>query len=161
LMRGVSEGFQTILRGLDWKEGDHVLMTAEEEAALFLPTLHLRDLFGVKVDKIPLVNDLQGQVDAVTTRPDGLSHGTGELLEKTLQIGFCHRSPGAGPGSQGGGHVKSDGVEYAKGSTHFRRRGSEDVPHFGAVHGLEVVVHRQNGIEGGGLLDEAGQQDAS
>ena len=80
LMRGVSEGFQTILRGLDWKEGDHVLMTAEEEAALFLPTLHLRDLFGVKVDKIPLVNDLQGQVDAVE-----------ELItDRTRLIAFSH-----------------------------------------------------------------------
>ena len=80
LMRGVSEGFQTILRGRDWKEGDHVLMTAEEEAALFLPTLHLRDLFGVKVDKIPLVNDLQGQVDAVE-----------ELItDRTRLIAFSH-----------------------------------------------------------------------
>ncbi len=30
LTRGVSEAFQTVLRGLDWCEGDEILITAQE-----------------------------------------------------------------------------------------------------------------------------------
>lgn len=65
LMRGVSEGFLTVLRGLDWKAGDRIIITEEEEAALLLPCLQLRDLYGVDVVKAPLVADVAGQVDAV------------------------------------------------------------------------------------------------
>lgn len=65
LMRGVSEGFQTVLRGLDWQAGDRIIITEEEEAALLLPCLQLRDLFGVDVVKVPLIEDVTAQVDAV------------------------------------------------------------------------------------------------
>ena len=34
LMRGVSEAFQTVLRGLDWQAGDRVLVSDDEEAAV-------------------------------------------------------------------------------------------------------------------------------
>ena len=68
LTRGVSEAFQTVLRGLDWCEGDEILITAQEEAALFLPVLHVRDLFGVRVVKAPLVADRDEQVAAFADR---------------------------------------------------------------------------------------------
>ena len=80
LMRGVSEAFQTVVRGIDWEAGDRILITEEEEVALLLPCLHLRDLYGVLVDRAPLVDDADGQVEAVVeritgrTRLIGLSH---------------------------------------------------------------------------------------
>lgn len=52
LVRGVGEGYQTILRGIDWRAGDRVLLTDDEEAALLLPTLHLAATEGVEVDLV-------------------------------------------------------------------------------------------------------------
>ena len=51
LMRGVSEGFQTVLRGLSWSKGDRIVISGDEEAAVLLPCLHLRDRYGVEVVK--------------------------------------------------------------------------------------------------------------
>ena len=68
LMRGASEAFQTVLRGLDWQHGDQLLITAEEEAALHLPSLHLRDRHGVEVVKVPLLADPEEQLDAFAAR---------------------------------------------------------------------------------------------
>ena len=85
LMRGVSEGYQTIIRGRKWQRGDQIILTANEEAALLLPSLHLRDLYGVEVFKVPLVDDVDGQIAAVEelvterTRLIGLSHVTTDL----------------------------------------------------------------------------------
>ncbi len=62
LMRGVSEAFQTVLRGLDWSAGDRVLISEDEEAALLLPLLHLRDVCGIEVVKVALVADPQEQL---------------------------------------------------------------------------------------------------
>ena len=36
----------TVLRGLDWQPGDELIITSDEESALFLPSLHLRDRHG-------------------------------------------------------------------------------------------------------------------
>ena len=80
LMRGVSEGFQTVLRGLDWQAGDQIVTTEEEEAALLLPILHVRDLYGVEVVKVPLVDDHDGQVQAVAER----------LTSRTRLLAFSH-----------------------------------------------------------------------
>jgi selenocysteine lyase/cysteine desulfurase len=80
LVRGVSEAFQTVLRGLTWRPGDQIVITANEEAALLLPVLHLRDRCGVEVVQVPLVDDADGQVDAAVrvftarTRLVALSH---------------------------------------------------------------------------------------
>lgn len=85
LMRGVSDAYQTVVRGMDWGEGDELVISADEEAALLLPALHLRDLYGVKVVKVPLVDDVEGQVRAVVerlgerTRLVALSHVTTDM----------------------------------------------------------------------------------
>ena len=52
LTRGVSEAFETVLRGLEWHAGDEIVITEDEHAALLLPVLHLRDSVGVKVSKL-------------------------------------------------------------------------------------------------------------
>lgn len=82
LMRGVSEAFQTVLRGIDWRSGDRVLISEDEEAALLLPLLHLRDVCGIEVVKVALVADpqeqlalFQGQMDE-RTRLLAVSHVT-------------------------------------------------------------------------------------
>lgn len=85
LMRGVSEGFQTVLRGMQWSEGDRIVISGDEEAAVLLPCLHLRDRFGVDVVKLPLVDDesavLAAAHEAMTanTRLLALSHVTTDL----------------------------------------------------------------------------------
>jgi selenocysteine lyase/cysteine desulfurase len=85
LMRGVSEAFQTVLRGLDWQPDDELIVTADEEAALAVSSLHLRDRHGVVVRKAPLLRDAEAQVAAVTnllnerTRLVAISHVTTDL----------------------------------------------------------------------------------
>ncbi|MDE2889696.1 MAG: aminotransferase class V-fold PLP-dependent enzyme [Gemmatimonadota bacterium] len=80
LMRGVSEAFQTVIRGLDWRPGDRILISEEEEVALLVPCLHLRDLYGVVVDKVPLVDDQDEQVEAVVAR----------ITERTRLVSLSH-----------------------------------------------------------------------
>jgi cysteine desulfurase / selenocysteine lyase len=82
LVRGVSEAFQTVLRGLTWQPGDEIVITEDEEAALLLPVLHLRDRVGVRVVKLPfaaaVANPRQTLSDLLTdrTRLVALSHVT-------------------------------------------------------------------------------------
>ena len=80
LMRGVSEGFQTVVRGMEWAAGDEIVISADEEAALLLPALHLRDVYGVEVVKVPLIDDDDGQVQAVEER----------LGERTKLVALSH-----------------------------------------------------------------------
>ena len=85
LMRGVSEAIQTIVRGMDWREGDEILISGDEEAAVLLPALHLRDLYGVKVVKLPLLLEDEEQITAAEqligkkTKLVALSHVTTDL----------------------------------------------------------------------------------
>jgi cysteine desulfurase/selenocysteine lyase len=64
LMRGVSEAFQTVIRGLDWQAGDQIVITAEEEAAIFLAAIHLKARHSIEVVTVPLYDDSEAQIDA-------------------------------------------------------------------------------------------------
>lgn len=64
LMRGVSEAFQTVIRGVDWQAGDRIVTTAEEEAAIFLASLHVRDRHDVEVVTVPITGEADSQVAA-------------------------------------------------------------------------------------------------
>lgn len=85
LMRGVSEAYQTVLRGLDWQPGDEIIISQDEEAALLLPALHLRDRCGVRVVKLPLLSAVDQQLAALQdclsdrTRLVAVSHVTTDL----------------------------------------------------------------------------------
>ena len=98
LMRGVSEGYQTVLRGLEWHAGDQIVVTTDEESAILLPSLHLRDRFGVEVVKMPLVNDVEGQLEAMEaclndrTRLLALSHVTTDLGFRLPVRELCERA---------------------------------------------------------------------
>ena len=87
LMRGVSEAYLTVLRGIDWQPGDEIVLTEDEEAALLLPSLHLRDRVGVRVVKVPLCADPAEQVAAFAAR---LSERTRlvAISEVTTDVGF-------------------------------------------------------------------------
>ena len=85
VMRGVSEAFHTVLRGLPWEAGDRIVISDNEEAALLLPSLHLRERLGVEVVKLPLTEDreeLMAAADAALTprtRLLALSHVTTDM----------------------------------------------------------------------------------
>ncbi|MFC1526556.1 aminotransferase class V-fold PLP-dependent enzyme [Candidatus Latescibacterota bacterium] len=85
LMRGVSEGFHTVVRAIDWQRGDRIVISDNEEAALLLPSLHLRDRCGVEVAKLPMLEDdeelLAAAAEALTprTRLMALSHVTTDM----------------------------------------------------------------------------------
>jgi selenocysteine lyase/cysteine desulfurase len=68
IMRGVSEAFHIILSGFQWQAGDQIIITDDEEAALLLPVLHLQNEIGVKVIKLPLIDDDEKQIDALRER---------------------------------------------------------------------------------------------
>ena len=80
VMRGVSEAFQTVLRGIDWQSGDRLLISADEEEALLLAALHLRDVRSVEVIQVPLEADPAAQVAAFDER----------LNNRTLLVAFSH-----------------------------------------------------------------------
>ena len=85
LTRGVSEAFLTVLRGMDWNAGDEIVITADEEAALLLPCLTMRDQLGIRVVKLPLRADPAQQRAALEkvlsprTRLLAISHVTTDL----------------------------------------------------------------------------------
>ena len=85
VVRGVSEAIHVVLLGLRWQSGDEIIVTADEEAAVLLPALHLRDQHGVKVIKLPLHDDTAKQIEALEsclsgqTRLIAISHVTTDL----------------------------------------------------------------------------------
>jgi selenocysteine lyase/cysteine desulfurase len=54
IVRGVSEAFQHVLRGMDWSIGDELVITDDEDAALFVPALQLAAEHGVVVRRLAL-----------------------------------------------------------------------------------------------------------
>ena len=56
IVRGVSEAFQHVLRGIAWEAGDELVITDDEEAALFVPAMQLAAERGVVVRRIGLEN---------------------------------------------------------------------------------------------------------
>ncbi|HEV8482962.1 MAG TPA: aminotransferase class V-fold PLP-dependent enzyme, partial [Blastocatellia bacterium] len=53
-VRGVSEAYITVLRGIEWGPNDELIISTDEEAALLLPSLHLRDDQNVRVIRLPV-----------------------------------------------------------------------------------------------------------
>ncbi|HAA76278.1 TPA: hypothetical protein DCE37_14275 [Candidatus Latescibacteria bacterium] len=95
LMRGVSEAFQTVIRGIDWQAGDQILITDEEEAAIYLASLHLRDRHGVEVITVPVKGTSERQAvafaDAMTdrTRLVAFSHITTDIGARMRAEAIC------------------------------------------------------------------------
>lgn len=54
ITRGVSEALQHVLRSIEWAAGDEIVLTDDEEAALEIPALQLRDERGVRIRHLSL-----------------------------------------------------------------------------------------------------------
>jgi cysteine desulfurase/selenocysteine lyase len=54
---GIASGISTIASGLDWRDGDEVIITDKEYSTNVLPWIALQDRFGVRIKKIRLVED--------------------------------------------------------------------------------------------------------
>lgn len=67
-LRGVSEAYQTVLRGLQWQSGDRILLSEEEMASLRFPSQRLRQIGGIEIDRFPLIEDEESQLQAIATR---------------------------------------------------------------------------------------------
>lgn len=80
LMRGVSEAYLTVLRGLPWQPGDQLVITEDEETALLLPSLYLRDELGVDVVVLPF--------EAAREMPEAALDGV--LTERTRLVALSH-----------------------------------------------------------------------
>ena len=80
LKLAVSDGFNTVVNGLEWREGDQIITTEEEAAAILGPSLHLKQTRGVQVFKAPMVDDIEGQVSAIADL----------ITDRTRLIAFSH-----------------------------------------------------------------------
>ena len=55
--RSIGDGISTIAYGLDWKEGDEVIITDKEFPTNVIPWIALGERFGTKIKKIRVVED--------------------------------------------------------------------------------------------------------
>ena len=101
LLRSVSEGMNVVAMGLDWQDGDEIILTDQEHPTGLLPWFNLRRRVAVDLKFVPLTNDqdelLQRFEAAVTPRTKlfSLSHVTAEnglrLPAKEL-VELAHRN---------------------------------------------------------------------
>lgn len=95
LLRSVSEGLSTVAYGMEWSAGDEVIVTDEEHPSGIMIWLSLADRKGIKVKKLPLVNDktelLAGLDRLITdrTRLLCLSHVTTETGTRLPAAEIC------------------------------------------------------------------------
>ena len=80
LKLAVSDGFNTVINGMEWREGDQIIATEEEAAAILGPSLHLKQTRGVETFKAPMVDDIEGQVSAIADL----------ITDRTRLIAFSH-----------------------------------------------------------------------
>jgi cysteine desulfurase/selenocysteine lyase len=59
-MRNTSDGFSTVANGLDWAEGDNIVVFAKEFPSNFYPWRRIRDIFGVELRTVP---EREGRID--------------------------------------------------------------------------------------------------
>ena len=55
--RAISEGMNIVAHGIDWVQGDEIIVSSEEHPSGIMPWLNLRDKFGVKVVKVKISDD--------------------------------------------------------------------------------------------------------
>ncbi|MEE9533255.1 MAG: aminotransferase class V-fold PLP-dependent enzyme [Acidimicrobiia bacterium] len=95
LLRSVSEGLSTVAYGMEWSPGDEVIVTDEEHPSGIMIWLSLAEQKGIKVKKLPLVNDktelLAGLDRLITdrTRLLCLSHVTTDTGTRLPAVEIC------------------------------------------------------------------------
>ncbi|MBI3970748.1 MAG: aminotransferase class V-fold PLP-dependent enzyme [Chloroflexi bacterium] len=113
-MRAVSEGLSAVGHGLDWREGDEVVITDQEHPAGILPWLTLRDRYGIVVRCLPVSDapansvvllDNLSSLLGPRTRIVALSHVTTETGVRLPAREICalvhERCPAAAVGFDG------------------------------------------------------------
>jgi L-cysteine/cystine lyase len=104
LTENVSTGCNIALWGLDWREGDHILLSDCEHPSVIATVEELRRRFGVKVSSCPLRQTLNAGDPVLTvvqnllptTRLVVLSHilwNTGQVLPMAEIVKACHTHP--------------------------------------------------------------------
>jgi cysteine desulfurase/selenocysteine lyase len=88
LVRGVSEAFQAVLCGLDWRAGDKIVISSDEEAALVLPVLHLSQQQRVEVLRLPINQDIPQQLDTLSRFIDQGGVRLLAVSHVTTDVGF-------------------------------------------------------------------------
>ncbi len=101
LLRSVSEGMNVVAMGLDWQDGDEIILTDQEHPTGLLPWFNLRRRVAIDLKFVTLAGDpdeLLGRFEAAVTprtRLFSLSHVTAEnglrLPAKEL-VELAHRS---------------------------------------------------------------------
>jgi L-cysteine/cystine lyase len=106
LTDNVSTGCNIALWGIEWREGDHLLLSDCEHPGIIAAAEEIRRRFGVKVSTCPLMatlNEPEGDAIAVvtqnlrpTTRLVVISHilwNTGQVLPLQDIVAACHAYP--------------------------------------------------------------------
>lgn len=106
LTENVTMGCNIALWSLDWREGDHLLLTDCEHPGIIAAANELRRRFGIKVSTCPVKATLNegNPVEAIaqhllpTTRMLVVSHilwNTGQVLPLADIVALCHQYPSA------------------------------------------------------------------
>ena len=82
VVRGVSEAFAHVMRGIDWQPGDELVTTADEEAALLAPVFQLAKERSVRVRQLEVRPG--GDADSI------LAQATDMLGPRTRLLAFSH-----------------------------------------------------------------------
>ena len=93
--RAISEGMNIVAHGMNWNEGDEIIVSSEEHPSGIMPWLNLRDKFGVKVvkvkisdDKNTFLNELDDLINK-NTKLISLSHVTTDTGHKLPAKEIC------------------------------------------------------------------------
>ena len=119
ICNNTTDGINLVSGGVDWREGDEVLITDQEHASGLLPWFYLRDRFGIVVKTVTLPADGHGIPELFEaqmtprTRLVCVSHAswcTGLLLPVREIAAAAHRHGSAVliDGAQGPGHLPVD-----------------------------------------------------
>lgn len=99
LTHGVADGVTTVFNGIDWQEGDELILTDEEHPAVEIPAKRLPDAHGVQLHYLPIAGDaadiLQRLEEMMTSRTRllALSHvttDTGTRLPARAIVELAH-----------------------------------------------------------------------
>ena len=81
VVRGVSEAFAHVMRSIDWQPGDELILSDDEESALLVPAIQVRDERGVR---LRFLHAMSGDADAIVGQADQL------LGSATRLFAFSH-----------------------------------------------------------------------
>lgn len=97
LTHNTTEGINIILSGISWSEGDEIITSNVEHAAILLPLFVLRDRYGVNIKFVKsgtgIIEDLKDKITSKTKiiAISHVSYATGEVLPLEEIIELAHK----------------------------------------------------------------------